>query len=239
MRDRRLHVETPLETGVEIFLDEARAHRLTRVLRLREGDEVIAFDGRGGEHRCRLARHARRWALTPLEFQPREAESPLAVTLVQSVSRNERMDIALQKATELGVRAVQPVLAGRSVKRDVERARRRHGHWRRVIAQACEQCGRNRLPDLHSALDLGEWLQQSRTGFVLSPLATGRLAEAERPPGEFGLLIGPEGGFSAVELDAAERAGLQSVSLGPRILRTETAALAALSVLQARHGDFS
>jgi 16S rRNA (uracil1498-N3)-methyltransferase len=171
-----------------------------------------------------------------------ERESPLRVILVQGLASGERMDYAIQKAVELGVAAVQPVTAARSVTRlDAARADKRIKHWQQIAISACEQCGRNRVPDVMPLRDLGEWMAVPSTAslrLLLAPDAQGSLAGLLRPVGNIEFLVGPEGGLAPEETAAALRAGFAAVRLGPRILRTETAALAALSALNTLWGDW-
>jgi 16S rRNA (uracil1498-N3)-methyltransferase len=172
---------------------------------------------------------------------PGVPESPLAITLVQAVSRGEKMDWTLQKATELGVRTIVPVLSARSVVRlDEEQAERKWRHWQAVVAGACEQCGRSRLPELRPPQPLPSYISAappSGRRFVLSPQGTASLASLATVETDVALLIGPEGGLDDAEIELARRSGYEPVRLGPRVLRTETAGIVALAVLQARWGD--
>lgn len=240
MRTPRLLVDAPLVLHGAAALDDEQTHRLTRVLRLRADATVRAFDGGGDEYVCTLQRDGRGWCLVPTQKITPVARSPLHITLAQSVSRSERMDFALQKAVELGVACIQPIIAERSTfKSQSPRLRNRRSHWLRVIAQACEQCGRADLAELCEPREAREWMAGNGGALLLS-------ADAEVPLGDVPLarpvvavLIGPEGGFSDAEIRAARDAGLTAVRLGPRTLRTETAALVALTVLQSRAGDLS
>jgi 16S rRNA (uracil1498-N3)-methyltransferase len=246
VREIRIFVATPLAGRTELELPRAAADHLLRVLRLGPGAAITLFDGQGGAHRATLIHAARGSARARLDaFDPAERESPLAVTLLQAVLRAEKMDWVLQKATELGVAAIQPVLAERSVLRlDAERSERRHEHWLAVLRSACEQCARNRVPLLLPAAPLESACAGLRTrtptalALTLDPAAKPSLRDAAR--GEFAaaaLLIGPEGGWSEAELAAAHQQGFVAVRFGPRVLRTETAAIAALAALQAWAGD--
>ncbi len=240
MRLPRLHHPGPLAGPGEVALPEAVLRHL-RVLRLRPGAALVLFDGRGGQWRAELLPGGRARLLA---HQPLEREPPLRVDLAQALVRGERMDWALQKAVELGVASVQPVVTERSALRlGGERAGRRLRHWRAVVAAACEQCGRNRLPEVAPPLPLGRWLA------VLGPPATGelrlalspggglRLRQLPAPAGPVRLLVGPEGGLTPEELAQAEACGFRPLTLGPRVLRTETAGPAALAALQALWGD--
>jgi 16S rRNA (uracil1498-N3)-methyltransferase len=243
-RVARFHVDAALRAGGTALLPEEAAHHAVHVLRLRPGDEIVLFNGRGGEFAARIAAAERlRISVDLLEHRPLERESPLAVTLVQGVSSSEKMDFTVQKATELGVAAVQPVLAARSVGRLAgERAALKRAHWQRVAIAACEQCGRNRVPEVRPAATLAAYCAApgaAGTRLLLSP--QGRLGlrdAAARLDGGVALAAGPEAGFEAREEAMLVEAGFVPVRLGPRVLRTETAALAALAALNALAGDF-
>ena len=242
-RTARLYVEGPLRAGARIALPERAAHHAGAVLRLREGEQVIVFDGSGGEHDARIASVARGRVEAELaERRDVERESPLRVTLVQGVSSGERMDLTVQKAVELGVAAIQPVLAEKSlVKLDRKRAAARVEHWRRIVLAACEQSGRNRVPALLDVVALADYCRASPAGtcLLLSPgAALGLRAVAARIERVVALAAGPEAGFSADEEAMLIAAGFEPVRLGPRVLRTETAALAALAALNALAGDY-
>jgi len=244
MKDRpgrvpRLFVDTTLAPQTRIDLPDEAAHHATRVLRLEEGDPVVLFDGRGGEYAARLASRARGAAEVEVgEFRAVERESPLEVTLVQALSSSDRMDFTIQKATELGVAAIQPVLSAKSVVRlDGEREAKKLERWRRVAIAACEQCGRNRLPGLREPLPLERYRAPAAASkILLSPAGSAKLAGLARPP--VVLAVGPEAGFSDEEEALLVRDGFARVRVGPRVLRTETAALAALAALNALAGDF-
>lgn len=243
MKTARFHVPATLVEGEEIELPEATARHVTRVLRLRPGDALVLFDGRGGERRCTLAiGGARARALVGPRVE-REAESALEICLAQGISRGARMDFAIQKATELGVAAVQPLVTERSVVRlDAGRSAARRSHWQTVAAGACEQCGRNRVPAVAAPVPLGDWLgaaQPPFTGIVLSPDAERSLADLRPGAARLVLLIGPEGGLTADEIGRAAGHGYTPVHLGPRVLRTETAAVAALAAVQTLWGDLA
>ena len=242
MRLIRVHAAQPLSAGAEVALPEAAAHHVARVLRLRPGAPLVLFDGSGADFRAEIvAVEGDRVRARVVERTAGLRESPLGITLVQAVSRGERMDWTLQKATELGVRSIQPVLSARSVVRlDGQQAAKKHRHWQAIVAGACEQCGRSVLPEVRPPLDLPRFLAEvPREGqrLVLSPTGPGSLAGLPGMAARVELLIGPEGGLDDAELAAAERAGFAPVRLGPRVLRTETAGIAALAVLQALWGD--
>lgn len=240
MRITRLYVDMPLAAGAEVELPPGAAHHALTVLRLRAGAVLELFDGTGGRHRGRITATGKRSAQVQLEsFDPGGRESPLPVTLAQGISRGQHMDYTLQKAVELGVVHIVPVLTACSnVRLDEARAERRVAHWRRIVIGACEQCGRNRVPDVAAPQPLDSWLAQrpSGTALVLDPEATRGLAELPAPTA-LTLLSGPEGGLAATEVNLALAQGWQAVRVGPRILRTETAAVAALAACQALWGD--
>jgi 16S rRNA (uracil1498-N3)-methyltransferase len=232
----------PLAPGAVVELPATAAHHLVRVLRLRAGAPLALFDGSGGDFRAEIAAvEGDRVRVRVGERSTGLRESPLAITLVQAVSRGERMDFTLQKATELGVRRIQPVLSSRSVVRlDEEQAAKKLRHWQAIVAAACEQSGRSVLPEVRAPLDLSHYLAAvPREGqrLVLSPSGPASLAGLASTTARVELLIGPEGGLDDFELEAAGRAGFAPVRLGPRVLRTETAGIVALAVLQALWGD--
>jgi 16S rRNA (uracil1498-N3)-methyltransferase len=239
----RLYVTPPLSRGDLHRLDREQSHYVSRVLRLRSGDGLVLFDGNGGEYDAVIAEMARdRVSLTVGEHRAADLESPLAVWLLQGLSRGERMDFVVQKATELGVHRITPVLTEFSVVRlEPAKSGKRVRHWEKVAQSACEQCGRNVVPRIDPPQPLSRWLEQATmpetVRVVLDPGAAGRLASLDHHGSRVELLIGPEGGLSTAEARQAAAAGFVPCSLGPRILRTETAALAALTVLQARLGD--
>jgi len=240
MRIPRFHLDGELREGAIRALPEPAARHAARVLRLRPGDPLCLFDGRGGEHRARVVALAgARMEVRVEEPLAARGESPLALTLAQAVARGERMDWLVQKATELGVAVIQPLITERCVVRlDGARGERRAAHWRAVACAACEQCGRAVLPEVRAPLPFAEWLAGFRgAGMMLDPEAGRGPGALPHPGPRLALLVGPEGGLSAGERRAARAAGLEPVALGPRTLRTETAALAALTLAQALWGD--
>jgi 16S rRNA (uracil1498-N3)-methyltransferase len=242
VRLNRVHADPPLTAGHEVFLPEAAAYHVARVLRLRAGAPLVLFDGSGNDFRGEIvAVDGDRVRVRVGERSAGLRESPLAITLVQAVSRGERMDWTLQKATELGVRRIQPVLSARSVVRlDERQAGKKLRHWQAIVAGACEQCGRSVLPEVRAPQELHRYLADApREGqrLVLSPTGPASLAGLSSAAARVELLIGPEGGLDDAEFEAAARAGFAPVRLGPRVLRTETAGIVALAVLQALWGD--
>lgn len=236
----RVHCPLPLGAGEELELPAGPAQHL-RVLRLRAGDALTVFNGEGGEYPAELLVLDKRSARVRLgELRAVERESPLAITLIQGIAKGERMDFTVQKAVELGAAAIRPVFTARSVvKLDGPRLDKRLRHWQGVIISACEQCGRNRIPRLLPALSLAELMREPPSGprLVLDPLGARGLEALPEAAAELSLLIGPEGGLSEAELEAARAAGFQGLRLGPRVLRTETAGMAALAALQTLRGD--
>ena len=213
------------------------AHHAVRVLRLGKEEEIVLFDGKGGEFRCRVLDSA---SVEILEQIAMDRESKLSVTLVQALAASEKMDWVVQKAVELGAKSIQIVETRRStVRLSGERAKRREGHWTNVAISACEQCGRNRIPEMLPIVPLEVWLPTPRQGkkLLLSPMGKS-LRDFSQPDGEIFLLIGPEGGLAPEEEALALSCGFEAMKLGPRILRTETAGLAAISALHALWGDF-
>jgi 16S rRNA (uracil1498-N3)-methyltransferase len=245
MRLTRIHVPGPLAAGGEITLPAQAGEHLTRVLRLAAGAPFVMFDGNGGEYAAELSVTGKQVRARVLSHEPVERESPLHITLLQGVARGERMDLVVQKATELGVSRIVPVLAERSVVKLDERQRaRKREHWQSVVVSACEQCGRNRVPAVHEAVSLGDALKllpEASVRCLLAADASEALAQAARRTAgaQLALLIGPEGGLAGHERQFALANGFSACRLGPRIMRTETAGLAALAVLQAVSGDFS
>jgi 16S rRNA (uracil1498-N3)-methyltransferase len=226
-----------------LLLDVTAAEHVVRVLRLREGEALTLFDGRGGEYEAQIHSIGRGGVRVVVgAHHPSERESPLAVTLIQGISRGERMDLVIQKATELGVSCIVPLEAERSVVRlDADSRMRRLAHWSAVARSACEQCGRNRIPRIASPGPLGTALAHEAPGavrLILDPLAgRGLLSVLGTRTAPVVVLIGPEGGLAPAERAAALAAGFVGCRIGPRILRTETAAIAALAAIQAIAGD--
>jgi len=231
------------DVNCEYTLPAAAAHHALRVLRLAVGDRVTLFTGTGGEFAATLIRADKRDAVVRLDgFDAVEREMALAVTLVQGIAASDAMDHAVRKSVELGVAVIQPVHTERSARLpEGERGGKRLGHWRQIAVAACEQCGRNRIPDVREVVALEEWLAArpaNTSGLVLSPDADVTIAGAARPQDTLDLLIGPEGGLAPDEIAQAQRFGMTAVRLGPRVLRTETASLAALATINTLWGDF-
>ena len=245
MSTPRFFCPDSLVSGTVMALPESLARHAVRALRLGVGDEIVLFDGTGGEFLCRLTDIARSAVTVEVgTHMDRERESPLRVTLVQALQTGDKMDLTVQKAVELGVASIVPVLSRRSVLRlSGERAERRVEHWQGVVASACEQCGRNRLPAVAQIVHLERWLalpaDPDVLRLILDPQAAYALRDCPRPvSGRVEVLIGAEGGLAPEEIEWATAVGFQGVRLGPRVLRTETAGLAVLAVLQNLWGDF-
>jgi len=239
----RFFVPDGIAPGATLELPDEAAHHAVRVLRLSDGAAVELFDGRGGAWQARLKIAGKRVLATLDAFADEDRESPLTVTLVQCLPAADKMDWVVQKGTELGMAAIQPVAARRSViKLSGERMERRVQHWQQVAVSACEQCGRNRPPAVAPIVDLPQYLGrmagQNETRWILAPGGAGSLRDLPAPTGPVVLLVGPEGGFEDEELKAATVAGFQPLTLGPRVMRTETAGMAAVAALMALWGDF-
>jgi len=243
MRLTRIHVDAPLAPGQRLPLPDPAARHLLRVLRLGEDAACVLFNGDGHDYRARIvAADKRGGEVEIIGVETNYSESPLQLWLVQSIARGEKMDFIVQKATELGASAIIPVVSERSeVKLDGARADKRLAHWRSVILAACEQSGRARIPMLHAPQSLAQLnavLPAHSIRHWLDPEAAVSLANTQIPPATpVVLAIGPEGGFSPRDGHSLIAAGFTGTRLGPRILRTETAGLAALAILQARYGD--
>ena len=241
MAQPRIHCDLRLGPGAQFSLAPDAANHVGRSLRLKAGDAIIVFDGRGGEYEATIQRiDKERVDVKTGAFRDVEREARVTVGLVQGLPEADKMDGIIQKSVELGVAWIQPVICDRSVVRLAgERAERREAHWRRVAVAACEQCGRNRVPEVRPTLPFLSWiaLAPESLRWMLAPGAAPLVAQAE-PSGPVELLVGPEGGLSERELDLAGRSFVP-VGLGTRVLRTETAPLAALAAIHALWGDFS
>jgi len=245
MRLTRCHVDLPLAQGRTFALPETAANHLTRVLRLREGDECVLFNGDGHDHAARLLSVSKREVqVEVVSSLAIDHESPLRLTLIQGIARGEKMDLILQKATELGIARIQPVNADRTeVKLDAERLDKRVAHWRSVVVSACEQSGRTRIPEVSMPATLMQAAQAcdgTDLRLLLDPVGDQSLAGLSPPAGAgIVIAIGPEGGWSPRDREILQASGFLGLRLGPRILRTETAGLAAIAALQSRFGDLA
>lgn len=242
MASPRIYCDVRLGPGAQFPLPEDAANHVGRALRLRAGDSLVVFDGRGGEYDAVIQRIDRgRVEVKTGAYRDADREATVEVGLVQGLPEADKMDWILQKSVELGVARIQPVVCERSVVRlSGDRAARREAHWQRVVVAACEQCGRNRVPELRPTLAFRDWAAQPSQAerWMLAPGAGEPLAGRAKPAGAVELLVGPEGGLSERELDIAATVGFTALSLGPRVLRAETAPLAALAAMQALWGDF-
>jgi 16S rRNA (uracil1498-N3)-methyltransferase len=240
--DPRFFVDVELTSGHVLDLPGNVAHHASHVLRLRDGAAVVVFNGRGGEYRARLTNRGTQAELS--SHAPVERESPLALTLVQAWIATDKLDWVIEKAVELGAARLVLAPARRSVVRlEGARLAKRLERLRDIVVAACCQCGRNRVPTIEAFDDLpaalGNALSESGSGLLLAPDAAQSIAESVRPsPATIAVAVGPEGGFEPGEMAAATRAGYRPVRIGPRVLRTETAGLAAMAALQAIGGDF-
>jgi 16S rRNA (uracil1498-N3)-methyltransferase len=245
MSRTRLFSPVPLSGNTDVTLAGDQARYIGRVLRLKPEDSLTLFDGRGGEYPATVTTISKTTVQISIDtIEQRDTESPLAIHLLQGVSRGERMDLVVQKATELGVQRITPVLTEFSVvKLNADRAKKRVQHWSNIAISACEQCGRSILPVIDAPQPLRNWfgdnLGGTDTRLLMRPDANLSLNALDQAESNITLLVGPEGGFSEAEYEQAEIAAFTAVRFGPRILRTETAAIAAIAVLQSLHGDLS
>jgi 16S rRNA (uracil1498-N3)-methyltransferase len=243
MTTPRLYVPGPIRPGADLLLPPDRSHYVSRVLRLRAGGDLVLFDGSGREFTATVVTVSRHGVTAEVgEARQRNAESPLEIHLIQGIARGERMDMVVQKATELGVTRIAPIVTEFStVRLDTGKAGKRVQHWLKIAQSACEQCGRNLVPEIDAPQTLGSLLEATDdtecTRIALHPRTDGKLASLQDRRKRIALLIGPEGGLSDAEYEQTVAAGFTPCALGPRILRTETAAIAALAALQARWGD--
>ena len=245
----RFYYAEALRTGCVIELPLNTRHHATRVLRLKQGNIVTLFNGKGGEFHAQIEHISKTRTTVKIdEHCEIERESPLTLALVQAICTSEKMDWIIQKSVEFGTSYIQPVITKRSVVRlSAERARKRHQHWQQVVIAACEQCGRNRIPEILPLQSLSDWFDNKRTAktfqqhfLMLSTTATKRLKDfpSLSPDNKITLLVGPEGGLTPEEEAAALYAGFSSIRMGKRILRTESAALATIAAMQAIWGDY-
>ncbi|MDC0663620.1 16S rRNA (uracil(1498)-N(3))-methyltransferase [Marinobacter sp. SS21] len=242
MRTPRIHTPVALAAGASVDLDEQASQHVGRVLRMQVGQALLLFNGDGYDYPTTITEVGkRRVSVTVAEPQPNHSESPLRLVLGQTLSKGDRMDYAIQKSVEMGVSAIAPLVTERcDVRLKGDREEKRVRHWQAVAISAAEQCGRARVPEILPVMTLEQWFEHTRAlavRLVLHHRASQSLASLARPD-EVALLIGPEGGLSEAEIDAAERAGFLPTTLGSRVLRTETAPVAAMAVCQWLWGDF-
>ena len=244
MSPPRFHVDLPLAPHAELFLPDAVAHHAGRALRLRDGDPVVVFDGKGGEYPATLTFEGKHAVVKLGAHDPRDAELAGRITLVQGIASGDKMDWIIEKAVETGVHAIVPIAADRSVlKLSGDRLEKRLAHWRRIVQAACEQCGRNRIPTVAAPMTLAQWLADEAAPdavrLLCHPGADQALTDRLRAqPGlqDLVLLVGPEGGWSDEESRRARAGGVLAVSFGPRVLRTETAGTALIAASSAALG---
>jgi len=239
----RFHVETALNAGTVITLDKEASRHLAAVLRAKTGMAVCLFNGDGHDYAASIESVGKATRLAIGSRQPNNSESPVSITLVQGISRGDRMDATVRQATELGATRIVPIETRHtSARLEGSRREQRFAHWRAILVSACEQCGRSTLPILEPITSLPDWLEafpdSGSQGFVLLPDAADALATTPGEGKSFAVLIGPESGLDDAEAEQAVAAGFRPAHLGPRVLRTETAGPAAISILQACHGDF-
>jgi 16S rRNA (uracil1498-N3)-methyltransferase len=242
MRIPRIYIDQDMAITESVSLDENASHYLSKVLRMQEGRELIVFNGKGGEFSAQIKEISKKCVIIEIgKLTEENRQSPLQLELAIGISRGERMDWVLQKATELGVSRIIPLITERTeVKVKGEKQDKKMQHWRQIIISACEQCHRNLLPALCEPQSIDEWLAGVSTDcrFVLHHRNDQSLAKSVSP-NSVSLLIGPEGGLSEDEIVLAENYQFQSLRLGPRVLRTETAPVAAISLVQYLWGDLS
>ncbi len=241
MRIPRLYHPDTIALDVEFELTSDAAHHVGNVLRLKPDHPIVLFNGDGNEYSGIIVSVAKRCVTVEADAKLAiDNVSPLHLHLGQGVSKGDRMDIVLQKSVELGVSEITPVLTERcAVKLDAQRWQKKQLQWQKIIISACEQCGRNSLPTLNAPVPLSQWLGESTqaTRLVLSPYAEHSITKVPYATSGYRLLIGPEGGLTEAEIHQSTERGFSAVTMGPRILRTETAAMAGLSILQGLHGD--
>ena len=248
MRRSRIYCEQSLSTGQSLLLDQRNSHYLLHVLRVKADQTLILFDGLGADYRATISEVSRKSVTVfineEIETENTVSESPLQLTLAIAISKGDRMDWVMQKATELGVTRIQPLITQRvDVKLNPERMTKKMDHWLGVVIGACEQSGRSVLPSLLTPKPIASWLTEDNSDFKLvlrahgTPLST-LAANVITPPTSVSVLIGPEGGLDETELALAENTSFLATGFGPRILRTETAPIVALSLLQEKWGDF-
>lgn len=244
MSQHRFYCPSKLSVGAIVSLPETAAVHAARVLRMQVGDKATLFNGDGADYQCQLTTVQKNSVTAQVvSCTVVTNESPLDILLLQGISSGDRMDYTIQKAVELGVREIQPIATERSVvKLNQERAEKRIAHWQQIVISACEQCSRAYVPVVHAPLSLSQWLAQNpqheASRILLNPVGAKKLAQLSKPSSQIQLLIGAEGGLSPHEIDTASAHGFQSIILGPRILRTETAALTAIASMHSLWGDF-
>jgi len=242
MRTPRVHTTQPLEVGLSTILEPSVSRYLMQSLRKTEGARIEIFNGNGCQYSAIIVSSSKSAVSIQIESEQQvSTESPLAIHIGLAISKGDRMDYGIRKIVELGGNEITPLITQRcEVRLSKERLEKRMKHWRGIVISACEQCGRNRVPEVNEPLSLDQWSSQVDASAKLIFQPGGSTQLADRPtPESVALLVGPEGGFETQEVELAQQAGFESIALGPRVLRTETAPLAAISVLQYLWGDFS
>ena len=243
MRVPRIYEPQPLSAGAVLTLGEDGANHVGRVLRMQTGQELMLFNGQGGQYPATILEVGKKQVQVQLaELDPSEVESPLHIHLGQVISRGDKMEFTIQKSVELGVNTITPLFSERcGVKLNGERLDKKLEQWQKIAISACEQCGRNRIPEIRPAMELAAWLAEPTEELKLNlhPRAPYSINTLPEPSHGIRLLIGPEGGLSTAEIEQAREQGFADMLLGPRVLRTETAGLTAITALQCRFGDLA
>ncbi|MBR9857667.1 MAG: 16S rRNA (uracil(1498)-N(3))-methyltransferase [Gammaproteobacteria bacterium] len=243
MRIPRIHEPAALSCGVELALSEDGANHVGRVLRMQPGQQLVLFNGQGGQYQAEILQADKKSVRVRVgDFETADCESPLHFHLGQVISRGDKMEFTIQKSVELGVNVITPLFSSRcGVKLNGERLEKKLQQWQNIAIAACEQCGRNRIPEIRPAMTLEQWLAQDTTDLKLNlhPRADYSVGTLPAPDAGVRLLVGPEGGLSDDEIIQARTRGFVDILLGPRVLRTETAALTAITALQCRFGDLA
>lgn len=238
----RIYIEDELTVEKQLQLPEAAGNHVGRVLRMRVSDPLILFNGQGGEYRCKIVTINRAKVTVEItSFTDEERESSIQIELGQALSKGEKMDFTIQKAVELGVTKITPLITSYSnVRLDENKLDKKLDHWRKIIISACEQCGRNTLPELADISKIDDWYATTEADLklLLAPDAESTLSELSEKPQSITIVIGPEGGLSRSEIKSLEENDFTGIRLGPRILRTETAGLTTIAALQNQFGDY-
>ncbi len=243
MRIPRIYQNSPLQTGSLIHLDEDAANHVGRVLRMQPEQELCLFNGLGGQYKAVIVESGKKQVVVKIEeFSDVSSESPLSIHLGQVISRGDKMEFTIQKSVELGVKIITPLWSSRcGVKLQGDRLDKKQEQWQKIAISACEQCGRNYVPEVRPVMTLEEWMSEEtdEMKLTLHPRAKYSVGTLPTPVNGIRLVIGPEGGLSDEEIALTEQHGFQEMLLGPRVLRTETASLTAITALQCRFGDLS
>lgn len=243
MRIPRIYQNSQLQSGTQCSLDEDAANHVGRVLRMQPGQELCLFNGFGGQFAATILESSKKQVVVQVgEFSDTSTESPLSIHLGQVISRGDKMEFTIQKSVELGVKVITPLWSSRcGVKLQGDRLDKKQEQWQKIAISACEQCGRNFVPEIRPVMTLEEWMSEptDEMKLTLHPRAQYSVGTLPPPTNGVRLVIGPEGGLSDEEIALTEQHGFQEMLLGPRVLRTETASLTAITALQCRFGDLS